>query len=122
MASAGGGFTLASAALGCLALLASRGLAAYALPALFLAGVGLGPAVSTCLVGPQSRAPRAARGMVTSGIYATRALGGALAVAVLGEGSGLFVGGPARLAALALVALVTALVVLALGRPPQTAK
>lgn len=88
-ASAGGGFALASLGLVALSLLAMAGdrapgafFAVY--PALFLIGVGLGPAVSTCLVGPQSRAPFEARGMLTSSIYATRSLGGALAVGALG--------------------------------------
>jgi hypothetical protein len=92
-ASAGGGFTLASLGLVGLSLLSlspvtagsvSHGAFVSVYPALFVIGVGLGPAVSTCLVGPQSRAPFAARGMLTSSLYATRSLGGALAVAALG--------------------------------------
>jgi hypothetical protein len=115
-ASAGGGFALAAASLLSLAVLASRGYAIVAFPALFLVGVGLGPAVSTCLVGPQSRAPHEARGMITSGIYATRALGGALAVAALGDRSGLVSSGAGRFGVLTVVAAVVALVVLASTR------
>ena len=51
--------------------------------ALGIFGFGLGPAASTSTIGPQSVVPWRARGAVTSAVYATRMLGGAVAIALL---------------------------------------
>ncbi len=99
--SVGGGFTIAL--LGAVGLVAAvaRGLPTWcALASLAVLGLGLGPAASTSLVGPQSCVAWQHRGAVTSAIYATRMLGGSVVVAALGllggtpEGSALarFVG------------------------------
>ncbi|NVJ00924.1 MFS transporter, partial [Myxococcus sp. AM009] len=61
-----------------------------ALVGLAVLGLGLGPAASTSLIGPQSRAPWHHRGIVTSALYATRLLGGSVAVAVLALARGHF--------------------------------
>jgi hypothetical protein len=55
-----------------------------AMAALALVGLGIGPAASTSLLGPQSAVTWAQRGSVTSAIYAMRMLGGSLAVMLLG--------------------------------------
>ena len=49
-----------------------------------LLGLGLGPAASTSLVGPQSCVAWEHRGAVTSAVYAARMLGGMVVVAALG--------------------------------------
>jgi MFS family permease len=118
-ASVGGGFLIALLGAALLASAASSGassLAVYA--ALALLGVGLGPAASTSLVAPQSDVPWPSRGSMTSVIYATRSLGGSIAVAALGrasvdgaaqgQGGGLFVAVLVLAAAAALVAFVLA--------------
>ena len=46
-------------------------------------GVGLGPAASTSTIGPQSVVPWHARSVITSAVYSTRMLGGAVAIALL---------------------------------------
>lgn len=115
-ASAGGGFGLSFLCLVALTVCALGGHVLAAFPALFLMGVGMGPAVSTCLVGPQSRAPHEARGMITSGIYATRALGGAIAVAALAEGSTLITSWAVRMGVLAAVAFAVCVAVLTAKR------
>ncbi|AKI98879.1 MFS transporter [Archangium gephyra] len=83
-ASAGGGFALCLGGACLLALAVSRD---WGTPAAFiglgLMGLGLGPAASTSLLGPQTRAPWHHRGMVTSAIYATRMLGGSFTLAAL---------------------------------------
>ncbi|WP_375769344.1 MFS transporter [Archangium gephyra] len=83
-ASAGGGFALCLGGACLLALGVSRD---WGTPAAFvslgLMGLGLGPAASTSLLGPQTRAPWHHRGMVTSAIYATRMLGGSFTLAAL---------------------------------------
>ncbi|XXF79616.1 MFS transporter [Myxococcaceae bacterium GXIMD 01537] len=90
-ASAGGGFALAALGAGLLALCVARGWGtSVASLSLALLGMGLGPAASTSLIGPQSRAPWYHRGIVTSAIYATRLLGGALGVAALALAHGHF--------------------------------
>ncbi|WP_224367668.1 MFS transporter [Hyalangium versicolor] len=82
--SAGLGFVLAASGAGLLALAASQGWGAGAtFASLAVLGMGLGPAASTSLLGPQSRAPWHYRGIITSSLYATRLLGGALAVAAM---------------------------------------
>jgi hypothetical protein len=67
----------------------ARGLSTgWALASLGLLGLGLGPAASTSLVAPQSIVGWRHRGAVTSAVYASRMLGGSLAVAALGALSG----------------------------------
>ncbi len=84
-ASVGGGFAIAFA--GALGVAAAVG---YGLPnvvtfvAMALLGLGTGPAASTSLVAAQSSVAWRYRGAVTSAVYATRMLGGSLAVAALG--------------------------------------
>ncbi|MGH7293956.1 MAG: MFS transporter, partial [Polyangiaceae bacterium] len=51
-------------------------------------GLGIGPAASTSLLGPQSAVRWAQRGGVTSAVYAVRMFGGSLVVAVLGALTG----------------------------------
>ncbi|NOJ82044.1 MFS transporter [Myxococcus xanthus] len=89
--SAGVGFAVAALGAGWLSLAAARGWGVpAALVGLAVLGLGLGPAASTSLIGPQSRAPWHHRGIVTSALYATRLLGGSLAVALLALASGHF--------------------------------
>jgi len=89
--SAGVGFAVAAVGAAWLALAAARGWGVTAaLAGLAVLGLGLGPAASTSLLGPQSRAPWHHRGIVTSAVYATRLLGGSLTVAVLALASGHF--------------------------------
>ncbi|QRN97439.1 MFS transporter [Archangium violaceum] len=106
-ASAGGGFVIALLGASLLALGVARG---WGIPATFaslaLLGLGLGPAASTSLIGPQTRAPWHHRGMVTSAIYATRMLGGSFTIALVDLVHGGF---PLRFALIALVAGVAAL-------------
>jgi hypothetical protein len=73
---------------------------------LALLGLGLGPAASTSLIGPQTRAPWHHRGMVTSAMYATRMLGGSFTIALVDLVHGGF---HLRFALTALVAGVAAL-------------
>lgn len=110
-ASVGGGFALAL--LGATLLAVARlghADAALVWGALALLGAGLGPAASTSLVAPQSDVPWPARGAMTSLVYATRTLGGSIAVAALGRastrGAGATVFGAA--VAIAAVALLVA--------------
>ncbi len=115
-ASAGGGFAIALLGTTLFALGVARG---WSLPATFaslgLLGLGLGPAASTSLVGPQMRASWQHRGMVTSALYATRMLGGSFTIAVLDLLPGGF---PMRFALMAALAGAAALVLstLAPGR------
>ncbi|GHG70246.1 MFS transporter [Comamonas sp. JC664] len=89
--SAGVGFAVAAVGAAWLALAAARGWGVpAALAGLAVLGLGLGPAASTSLLGPQSRAPWHHRGIVTSTVYATRLLGGSLMVAALALASGHF--------------------------------
>jgi hypothetical protein len=83
-ASVGGGFALS--AVGAVALTVVVGLhlpLGWAFAALAVLGLGLGPAASTATIGPQSVVPWRARSVVTSAVYSTRMLGGAVAIAVL---------------------------------------
>jgi MFS family permease len=81
----GGGFALAFAGAALLALSVARGLPlVVAFAAMALLGFGTGPAASSSLVAAQSSVEWRHRGAVTSAIYATRTLGGSLAVAGLG--------------------------------------
>jgi MFS family permease len=106
-----GGFAIAFAGAAGLAAVVAMGLPAIdGLVCLGILGLGLGPAASTSLVGPQSCVSWAHRGAVTSAVYAARMLGGALAVAALGPlGSSAHDAAPDRFAAIALVALAGAL-------------
>ncbi|MBM7112471.1 MFS transporter [Archangium primigenium] len=107
-ASAGGGFSLAFLGTVLFTLGVARG---WDVPALFaslaLLGMGLGPAASTSIVGPQTRAPWQHRGMVTSAVYASRMLGGSFTIALVDLLPGGF---PARFAFIALLAGTAALV------------
>jgi predicted MFS family arabinose efflux permease len=106
-ASVGGGFAIALAGAGGLAFAVARGLpTGYALVALLVLGLGLGPAASTSLVGPQSCVAWQHRGAVTSAVYAARMLGGSVIVAALGPLGGTPQGSAlARFVAVALLAL-----------------
>ncbi|TSC34045.1 MFS transporter [Corallococcus sp. Z5C101001] len=90
-ASVGLGFALAATGAGLLSVAALRG---WGVPATFaalaLVGMGVGPAASSSLLGPQSRAPWQYRGIVTSTLYSMRLLGGSLAVAALSLARGHF--------------------------------
>lgn len=113
-ASVAGAFALALAGAVVLALSVSGGAPpSLAMGALAVLGLGIGPAASISLLGPQTAVPWHRRGAVTSAVYAVRTLGGSLAVGALGEGSGAghdaSVGRFAAVAVLALVALASAL-------------
>jgi hypothetical protein len=79
-----GGTALASIGASTLAVVVSRSLpSSFAFAALGLLGLGLGPFASVSVLGPQARVGWASRGVVTSLVHASRALGGSLAVALL---------------------------------------
>ena len=104
-ASVGGGFTIGLAGALGLTFAASQGLpTVYALASLGLLGLGLGPAASTSLVGPQSCVSWDHRGAVTSAVYAARMFGGSVVVAALGP-----MGGTPHQAAVARFAAVATL-------------
>lgn len=105
--SAGGGLFLAAIGIAATALLAARGRPELVPFTLFVTGVGVGPANSTALVAAQTRTPFRHRGMLTSAIFGTRTLGGAVVVAALGKGDAW--PGPRRLVALAVIAAAGAL-------------
>jgi hypothetical protein len=108
--SAGVSFAVAALGAGFLSLSTALGWGVpAALMGLGVLGLGLGPAASTSLMGPQFRAPWHHRGIVTSSLYATRLLGGSLAVALLALARGHFA------AQFALAAGLTALAALVLG-------
>jgi predicted MFS family arabinose efflux permease len=110
-ASVGGGFAIALVGASGLALAVQQGLpTGYALLALGVLGLGLGPAASTSLVAPQSCVAWEHRGAVTSAVYAARMLGGSVAVAALGPlGSTAHGSALERFVAVALLALGGAL-------------
>ncbi|MBX7197042.1 MAG: MFS transporter [Sandaracinaceae bacterium] len=83
-ASVGGGFAVMAVSAVLLSLAVRWNQLTLAAIALALTGLGLGPAASTSLVGPQNQVPHHQRGAVTSAIFASRALGGSLAVALVG--------------------------------------
>jgi hypothetical protein len=84
-ASVGGGFAIAFVGAAGLAVVVARGLpVGWALLGMALLGLGTGPAASSSLVAAQSSVAWRDRGSVTSAVYATRMLGGSLAVATLG--------------------------------------
>jgi hypothetical protein len=104
--SVGGGFAIALGGALALAIVAVASLpVTWAYAALAVLGIGMGPAASTSLVASQSAAPWHQRGVVTSAVYATRMLGGAVAVAAFGAWEA---GGAARFEGIAAVALVGA--------------
>jgi MFS family permease len=111
--SVGAALVLAGVGAAVLAGIALLGLSVTsAFVALALLGVGLGPAASTSTIGPQSVVPWGARGVVTSAIYATRMMGGAMAIALID----LFRGAQAaQIACIAPLALLGGLVVLAMA-------
>jgi hypothetical protein len=83
-ASVGGGFALS--AVGAVLLTVVVGThqpIGWVFAALSILGLGLGPAASTATIGPQSVVPWSARSVVTSAVYSTRMLGGAVAIAIL---------------------------------------
>jgi Major Facilitator Superfamily len=83
-ASVGGGFAIA--AVGAVLLAAVVRMhepIGWAFGALTVLGIGMGPAASTSIIGPQSVVPWRARSVVTSAVYSTRMLGGAVAIALL---------------------------------------
>jgi MFS family permease len=83
-ASVGGGFALAALGAVLLAIVVrTHEPIGWAFAALAVLGVGLGPAASTSIIGPQSVVPWRARSVVTSAVYSTRMLGGAVAIALL---------------------------------------
>jgi predicted MFS family arabinose efflux permease len=121
-ASVAGGFAIA--ATGALALAAAAYRAAPAaviFAALGLLGFGLGPAASTALVAPQSHVEWRFRGMITSAVYASRMLGGSLAVAALGSIGAAAWGRFAGIAAIAVGAVaVLAVIAPTKVRDPRT--
>ncbi len=83
-ASVGGGFLVALVGAVALAIAVRAGASIpVAMVCLGLVGIGLGPAASTSLVAPQNAVAWSQRGAVTSVVYASRALGGSLAIALL---------------------------------------
>jgi hypothetical protein len=83
-ASVGGGFALSAVGAILLTVVVATGQPiGCAFAALAVLGLGLGPAASTATIGPQSVVPWSARSVVTSSVYATRMLGGAVAIAIL---------------------------------------
>ncbi len=105
-ASVGGAFAVGAAGAAVLAIAVANELpVAVAFAALALLGVGVGPAASSSLVAAQSSVPWRTRGAVTSAVYATRMLGGSLAVAALGALGGASDPAAARFTAIALMAL-----------------
>lgn len=101
--SVGGGFTIALLGSGAFAAAVAWGLpTGFALASLAVLGLGLGPAASTSLVGPQSCVAWRHRGALTSAVYAARMLGGSLVVAALGSLGG---SAEARFAGIAVLAL-----------------
>jgi hypothetical protein len=80
-----GGFAVAVGGALALAGVASSQLpTTWALASLAVMGVGLGPVASTSIIAPQSCVPWSQRAAVTSVVFASRMLGGSIAVAALG--------------------------------------
>jgi hypothetical protein len=80
-----GGFAVALGGAMALATVVSAGLpTTWALASLAVMGVGLGPVASTSIIAPQSCVPWSQRAAVTSVAFASRMLGGSIAVAALG--------------------------------------
>jgi MFS family permease len=124
--SVAGGFAIAAVGALALAVVAAGDFPVkWAYVALAVLGLGMGPAASTSLVASQSAAPWHQRGVVTSAVYATRLLGGAVAVAAFGArdagGAGRFEGiAGVAVAAAALLAMVAPSGVEALEGEPES--
>ena len=85
-ATVAGSFAIVLVAAVVLTLAASAGgTGPLAMVALAVVGLGIGPAASTSLLGPQAAVSWAQRGGVTSAVYAVRMFGGSVVVALLGE-------------------------------------
>lgn len=82
-ASVAGGLGVASLGAVLLAVSAHAGSAVAVAGSLAILGLGLGPAASTSLVAAQNRVSFRQRAGITSAIFATRALGGSIAVAAV---------------------------------------
>lgn len=116
-ASAGGGFVIATIGFALTALLATlHAPLGFVLPALLFTGMGLGPALSTSMIGPQSRASWSERGMMTSMLFGAGAAGGAAVVWALGHGPQ----GTFRFLAMAVAGVVATFV--GLRAPPVSGK
>jgi MFS family permease len=63
----------------------TSGAGPLAMASLAMMGLGIGPAASTSLLGPQTAVSWEKRGGVTSAVYAVRMFGGSMVVALLGE-------------------------------------
>ena len=88
-ATVGGGFTVAFAGSVLLGVTSLFGWpVGWAYGGLMILGAGLGPVLSSSLLGPQARVSRQHRGMVTSTMYAARMLGGAVQVALISMAHG----------------------------------
>jgi predicted MFS family arabinose efflux permease len=104
-ATVAGSFAIVLAGALVLTMAASAGgTGSWAIAALAAVGLGIGPAASTSLLGPQTAVSWAQRGGVTSAVYAVRMFGGSLVVALLGE-----LGGSSREASVGRFAAVAAL-------------
>jgi hypothetical protein len=100
-----GAFAVAFLGALALAAVAATGLpTSWALASLGLLGFGLGPAASASIIAPQSCVPWRYRAAVTSTIFASRMLGGSIAVAALGT-LGAAGHGAARFAGIAVLAV-----------------
>jgi MFS family permease len=85
-ATVAGSFAIVLVAAVVLTMAASAGgTGPLAMVALAVVGLGIGPAASTSLLGPQTAVSWAQRGGVTSAVYAMRMFGGSMVVALLGE-------------------------------------
>jgi MFS family permease len=85
-ATVAGSFAIVLVAAVVLTMAASAGgTGPLAMVALAVVGLGIGPAASTSLLGPQTAVSWAQRGGVTSAVYAVRMFGGSMVVALLGE-------------------------------------
>jgi MFS family permease len=100
-----GGFSVAIGGASTLAFVAATGLpTTWALAALAVLGLGLGPVASTSIIAPQSCVPWSHRAAVTSVMFASRMLGGSVAVAALGALGGEEAHAGTRFAGVALLA------------------
>jgi MFS family permease len=104
------GFAVAVGGAGALALVAFAGLpTGWAFASLGLLGLGLGPVASTSIIAPQSRVAWSHRGAVTAVVFASRMLGGSVAVAALGALGGEAQPAAARFVGVAILAVGGAL-------------
>jgi hypothetical protein len=92
----------------------------FALASLAVLGMGIGPASSTSLIAPQSSVAWSERGAITSTVYASRTLGGSLAVAILGAAH--VVGDSSRAFIGVFAISVFALITTAIAAPSRSAK